>query len=194
MFEKVAFHITEWMEKNKIIESDKITVVKWGIRNILDTAFNILTFIIIGLLLKMPLETVIFTLGYIPLRSYAGGYHAKTPFRCWIVSNSILFLALMIVRYLSSHPLILLIFALMSITTLVSLMPVSDIHKPLDNNDKHRYKIRGIWILSVEIAISFFFYVIRRDYLTYSVFSVWILLSIMLIFGKIKNSHYQNRP
>ncbi len=143
--------------------------------------------------MKMPLETIIFTLGYIPLRSYAGGYHAKTPFRCWIVSNSILFSALMIVHYLSSHPLILLIFALISITTLILLMPVSDIHKPLDNNDKHRYKITGIWILSVEIAISFFFYVIQRDYLTYSVFSVWILLSIMLIFGKIKSRRYQNR-
>ena len=194
MFEKAALHITEWMEKNGIIESDKKIVVKWGIRNILDTIFNVLTFAIIGLLMKMPLETVIFTLGYIPLRSYAGGYHAKTPFRCWIVSNSILFSALMIVHCMSDHPFVLLIFALMSITALVILMPVSDIHKPLDNNDKHRYKITGIWIIFVEIAISFFFYVIHHDHLTYSIFSDWILLSIMLILGEIKNRHYQNQP
>ncbi len=191
MFEKTAAHITMWMDRNGIIESDKITVVQWGLRNILDTTLNFITFIIIGLLLRMPLETIVFTLGYIPLRSFAGGFHAKTPLRCWIVSNTILFTALMIVRYLSAYPLIMLILAFLSILILIILMPVSDIHKPLDRLDIRRYKARGLCILAIEIGISFFFKVINQCQFTYSIFVIWILLSIMLIFGKSKNKFNQ---
>ena len=193
MFEKTATHITMWMDRNGIIESDKITIVQWGLRNILDTTLNIITFMIIGLILRMPLETIIFTLGYIPLRSFAGGFHAKTPLRCWIVSNTILFTALMIICYLSSYPLILLILGLLSIAILVVLMPVSDIHKPLDSSDVRKYKVRGLCILSIEIGTSFIFKVIHQSRLTYSIFAIWILLSIMLILGKIKK-YYQSRP
>ena len=133
MFENVALHITEWMENNRIIEHDRRVVVKWGIRNILDTLFNIATFLIIGVLMHMLIETIVFTLGYIPLRSYAGGYHAKTPFKCWILSNFILLIALLCVHYLSRYPFIFWSLAILSVISLIILMPVSDIHKPLSD-------------------------------------------------------------
>ena len=137
MFEKVAFHITEWMENNRIIEHDRMVVVKWGISNILDTLFNLSTFLIIGILMHMPLETVIFTLGYIPLRSYAGGYHAKKPFRCWVLSDVILLTALLCICYLSRYPFIIWSLAILSVILLIIPMPVSDIHKPLSDEVKY---------------------------------------------------------
>ncbi len=190
MFEKAALHITEWMENNKIIEPDRMVVVKWGIRNILDTLFNLATFLTIGILMHMPIETIVFTLGYIPLRSYAGGYHAKTPFRCWILSNFILLFALLCVHYLSRCPFILWTLAILSVIFLIILMPVSDIHKPLSDVDKHRYKRRGVYILFFEIIVSVLFSIINLQVITYSIFFVWIILSVMLVLGKIKNKVY----
>lgn len=187
MFEKAALHITEWMENNKIIEPDRMVVVKWGIRNILDTLFNLATFLTIGILMHMPIETIVFTLGYIPLRSYAGGYHAKTPFRCWILSNFILLLALLCVHYLSRCPFILWTLAILSIVILIILMPVSDIHKPLSDVDKHRYKRKGVYILLFEIIVSVLFSIINLQAITYSIFLVLIILFVMLVLGKIKN-------
>ena len=99
VFEKSSLSIAKWLEKNRIIEQDKLVVVKWGIRNILDTAFNIFIFLIIGVTMRMTLETIVFTLGYIPLRSFVGGYHAKTPVRCCVLSNIILFTALLLVHF-----------------------------------------------------------------------------------------------
>ena len=58
MFEKLALHITCWLEKYKVIKQDEIVVVKWGIKNILDTIFNVTTFLIIGILMGMITETV----------------------------------------------------------------------------------------------------------------------------------------
>ncbi|MDE5936003.1 MAG: accessory gene regulator B family protein [Ruminococcus sp.] len=179
------------MEKNRIIEQDKLVVVMWGIRNILDTAFNISIFLIIGITMRMTLETIVFTLGYIPLRSFIGGYHAKTPVRCCILSNIILFTALILVRCVGKHPLLLLALAIVGIIILVVLAPVSDIHKPLDENDRNKYRIKGFVILLCEIIISIVFLILDKHNLTLSVFSTWILLSLMLILGKIKDSKYK---
>lgn len=187
MFENAALRITEWMENNRIIEHDRRVVVKWGIRNILDTLFNITTFLIIGVLMHMPIETIVFTLGYIPLRSYAGGYHAKTPFRCWILSNIILLIALLCVHYLSRYHFILWSLAILSVISLIILMPVSDIHKPLSDVDKNRYKQKGAYILFCEIIVSVLFIIINLPAITYSIFITWIILSVMLVLGKIKN-------
>ena len=192
VFEKLALHITCWLEKYKVIKQDEIVVVKWGIKNILDTIFNVTTFLIIGILMGMITETVFFTIGYIPLRSYAGGYHAKTPFRCWIVSSLILFIAMNMICSLKNFSFAFVVLAVISVFILILLMPVSDIHKPLNENDKLNYKIKGIVILSIEILISIMFFIIGWVVLTYSFFSIWILLTIMLILGEIKNKINKN--
>ena len=93
MFEEASNRITAWLSKIKIISSDQEVVCKWGMTHILDTLFNIATFTAIGLLFRMLPETAVFTVAYIPLRSFAGGYHAKTPFRCWVISNFLLIAA-----------------------------------------------------------------------------------------------------
>lgn len=95
MFEEASNRITAWLSKIKIISSDQEVVCKWGMTHILDTLFNIATFTAIGLLFRMLPETAVFTVAYIPLRSFAGGYHAKTPFRCWVISNFLLIAALL---------------------------------------------------------------------------------------------------
>lgn len=191
VFEKSSLSIAKWLEKNRIIEQDKLVVVKWGIRNILDTAFNIFIFLIIGVTMRMTLETIVFTLGYIPLRSFFGGYHAKTPVRCCVLSNIILFTALLLVRCIGKHPLLLFVLAIVGIIILIVLAPVSDIHKPLDENDRNKYRVKGFVILLCEIIISIVFLILGKHNLTLSVFSTWILLSLMLILGKIKNFKYK---
>lgn len=192
MFEKTAIKISSWMVRNKIIESDRIMVVKWGIRNILDTIFNIITFLIIGGFIGMVIETVVFILGYIPLRSFAGGYHAKTPLRCWMISNFILFVAMKMICYMEDYTSVSICLGIICVFVLIILMPVSDIHKPLDNNDKNKYKLIGVVILAIEITITIIFYIIAWKNIVYCFFSVWILLAVMLILGKLKNKKKEN--
>ena len=158
MFEEASNRITVWLSKTKIISSDQEVVCKWGMTHILDTLFNIATFTAIGLLFRMLPETAVFTVAYIPLRSFAGGYHAKTPFRCWVISNFLLIAALLIVRYVSHFTAFFLLLTALSLLCLVVLLPVS--------------------------AMLYYFALIK---LSYSIFSAWILLSIMLIGGMIKN-------
>ena len=158
MFEEASNRITAWLSKIKIISSDQEVVCKWGMTHILDTLFNIATFTAIGLLFRMLPETAVFTVAYIPLRSFAGGYHAKTPFRCWVISNFLLIAALLIVRYVSHFTAFFLLLTALSLLCLVVLMPVSDIHKKLSEKDRKKYRRKGLMILMVELCASAMLY------------------------------------
>lgn len=187
MFVKIADNIVKWMLNSQIIEENKVVICKWGISHILDTAFNIATFLIIGILFNMPVETIVFTLGYIPLRIYAGGYHAKTPFRCWCLSNIILAVSLVIVKNAEKCYIAFGILSLIAVLGLIMLIPVEDLHKPLDQNDRKKYKKRGVAILAVEICLSVVFVLLQYSQISLVLNSIWLLLGVMLILGKIKN-------
>lgn len=191
MFVKLADNIVKWMLNNQIIEEKKAVICKWGISHILDTVFNIATFLIIGILFKMPIETIIFTIGYIPLRIYAGGYHAKTPFRCWCLSNIILAVSLVIVQNVKKCYTAFGVLSLIAIVVLIVFMPVEDLHKPLDQNDRKKYKKRGVAILAVEICLSVVFVLLHHSQISIVLNSIWVLLSVMLILGVIKNTLIQ---
>lgn len=188
MFVKISDNIVKWMLSNHIIEEKKAVICRWGISHILDTAFNIITFLIIGILFKMSFETIIFTIGYIPLRIYAGGYHAKTPFRCWCLSNIILAVSLVIVQNAEKCYIVFGILSLISVVVLIILMPVEDLHKHLDQNDRKKYKKCGIAILAVEICLSVVFVLLHYSQISLVLNSIWVLLSVMLILGEIKNN------
>lgn len=187
MFDKIINNIVEWMLNNHIIEENKSVIYRWGIGHILDTLFNIITFLFIGLLFKMPIETIIFTIGYIPLRIYSGGYHAKTPFRCWCVSNMLLVISLIIVQNAEKYFNVFCILSLISVAILIILMPVEDLHKPLDQNERKKYKKYGIMILAVEVCVSVVLFLMSCDQISIVLSSIWVLLSAMLILGIIKN-------
>lgn len=188
MFEKIADNIAKLMLNNKIIEENKVVICKWGIGHILDTVFNITTFLIIGIIFNMLFETIIFTIGYIPLRIYAGGYHAKTPFRCWCLSNIILVISLVLVRNAGKFYIVFVTLSLIAIVVLLIFMPIEDLHKPLDQNDRRKYKKRGVAILAIEICISVVFALLHHNKISLILSSIWILLSVMLILGVIKNN------
>ena len=188
LFVKISDNIVKWMLSNHIIEEKKAVICRWGISHILDTAFNIATFLIIGILFKKPIETIVFTLGYIPLRIYAGGYHAKTPFRCWCLSNIILVVSLAIVQNAEKCYIAFGVLSLIAVVVLITLMPVEDLHKPLDQNDRKKYKKRGVAILAIEICISVVFALLHHNKISLILSSIWILLSVMLILGVIKNN------
>lgn len=47
---------------------------------------NLISTIVIGVIASNVFESIAFFVFYIPLRSYAGGYHASTPRRCYFIS------------------------------------------------------------------------------------------------------------
>lgn len=193
MFTYVTEKIVSNMEKQNMIQTDRRNIYKYGINQILNMLLNIATFLVIGLLFHMEFETVIFTAAYIPLRIYAGGFHAKTPFKCWIVSAVMLLLVLLVMKYADLSLYVYDMLALIGTVVILVLSPVEDKNKPLDKIEKKIYKKRCMWTLVAELLIFIILRFFQRNTVSICFEVVWVTLSIMLIAGKIKNSIIANK-
>lgn len=188
MFDKLSCTIAnKLVYSNTILKSDR-ELYEYGLRQMFMTILNILTTILIGLMMGMIFPAVIFTLAYIPIRIYAGGYHASTPQRCWAISAVILFIVLCILKYITeSYYEVFMGISLISCIIIVHFSPVEDLNKPLEEKEALIYHLKAILLITIEITLVFILQHFNLNKINMPIQMVWIMLSLMLIIGKIKN-------
>lgn len=187
MFYKASIYIADILEQqNKFMAEDK-ELYRYGIQQGLNLALNILTTMIIGCLFGMFYSSVLFLLSYMPLRSFCGGYHAKTHFRCYIYSVVMITCILLVAKYLTFSALVYEILILVGFTVILLLAPVEDQNKMLDSDEKRMFRKKACIIAILEVSIYHICLIVNLvntyKILTISIFS----LSILMIIGRIKN-------
>ncbi len=90
LFAMISHKIGDNLVRSNVIKEEDAEIYIYGINQIFVSVLNVSSALIIGLILGMFLESIIFMAAYIPLRSFAGGYHAKTPLRCYFTSLTII--------------------------------------------------------------------------------------------------------
>ena len=89
-FAKLSHKICRNLEQSGIVKAEDSELYIYGINQILFAILNLSSALIIGVICGVFFEVAVFMAAYIPLRSFAGGVHAKTPLRCYIISVIIL--------------------------------------------------------------------------------------------------------
>lgn len=74
MLEKVSVAIKEVLEDKKVIQSSTKEVCAYGLRQIFSTILNAGTMLLIGFLMQMLIEAILFTVIYIHVRVYVECY------------------------------------------------------------------------------------------------------------------------
>ena len=123
------------------------------------------------------------------LRSFAGGYHAKTPVRCYILSLIMITVVLTGMKYLPVAEIVCYAVLLATVLIVFLLSPVEDKNKPLDEIEQKVYRKCVVFISMVELVICLIFKLVNLDSLSIAVTYSFVILSIMLIAGKIKNQN-----
>lgn len=90
--------INEMIKKNIISYSEKDTYY-YGMFVMLFNLLILVTIIFIGSMFGKVKETILFLLFFIPLRLYLGGYHCKTPLRCFLLTNTLFMIGIFINKY-----------------------------------------------------------------------------------------------
>lgn len=170
-----------------VIKEEDAEIYIYGINQILTSVLNVSSALIIGLIFGVFPEIAVFMAAYIPLRSFAGGYHAKTPLRCYIFSVIMLIVVSIGLKYL--HLADWVYYAVLVAATLVVLVlsPVEDRNKPLDEIEHKVYKRRTILIAAVELTLAMLLKLLMLDDLFIATAYSFVVLSLMLIAGKAKN-------
>ena len=185
--EKLSHKIGDDLVRSGVVKEEDAEVYIYGINQILAYVLNASSSLIIGLIFGVTFEIVIFMAAYIPLRSFAGGYHAKTPLRCYIFSVIMLIVVSIGLKYLSVSEWVYYAVLLASVLGVLVLSPVEDRNKPLDEMEHKVYKKRTVFIAAAEFAVSLVFKLVRLDNLFLAMVYSFAVLSFMLIVGKVKN-------
>ena len=184
---RLAGKIVNNLVHSGVIKEEDAEIYIYGINQILTSVLSVSSALIIGLIFGVFPEIAAFMAAYIPLRSFAGGYHAKTPLSCYVFSVIMLIVVSIGLKYL--HLADWVYYAVLVAATLVVLVlfPVEDRNKPLDEIEHRVYKKLTILIAATELLIGIVLKLMGMDNLFVAVVYSFVVLSFMLVAGKVKN-------
>lgn len=179
--------IVQFMLKHSVIEAEDAEIYKFGFNQLIFVSINLMTTVIIGILFSMIFESVIFLVSYMVVRVYAGGYHAKTQFRCYIISSLFIVLALLGVRYINWEGFLSIIAITISAMIIFKLSPVETKNKPLDDIERKIYTTKSHQRVVTIYALCIVSMLLNYEAIFKSVAMAIIILSFVLLIGHQMN-------
>lgn len=158
MFTKSSAHTTATLIKAEIINITEREVYEYGFRMVFTYSFNLITALAIGITMGQLWECLVLTLVFIPLRSYAGGYHASSEGKCYVLSAGMMVLNLFLLRCFPVwfHTGAGISLLLAAAAVIILLAPVEHKNKPLDPEEIRVYGRRTYVVLILELAMGAF--------------------------------------
>lgn len=183
-----AFHrMADYFAANGLIEAEEKAIYAYGLQQGLLWLLNVAVTLLIGFLLDVPGCAVLFLASYMPLRTYAGGYHADTQLRCFLTGILLVSLELALIRQLPWTGFSCLLTAVFSAVFILWLAPVEDQNKPLNQTERKVYRKKAIQILLTELLFLCGLLLSHQIRLAATITISLAAASILVICGQIKN-------
>lgn len=191
MLSRVSENIAYKFVQRKIIKFDDLEIYQYGINMLLTGIIDFISILFIGILWGSLIECICFVTMFIPLRQYAGGYHASTPKKCYISTLLMIFIVLSAIDNI--HLDIYILWGLLGAFGAVFLIlsPVEAVNKPLDDVEKRIYKKKAIVIWCVELCAAVICTFVGIERLFECTVMAHAVIAVTLILGKIQG--YRNK-
>lgn len=154
MLNKVATKLTKTMLAYKIIAEDMFDIYVYGFELLLSFLFNTTIIIIAGILLGRILQTLLFLLIFVLLRSFTGGYHANTYGVCTTVTFMVYGGVLLLSELFVPSMLFYGVLAIVGVTLLLALAPIEHPNKKITEKKKRKYKHISLVLFLVFITVG----------------------------------------
>lgn len=172
--ERLVDKIIESFIHQGIVASEDKGIYAYGLHQGGFIIINMLTYFLISILFNMLLESLLFFVCYIPLRSYAGGYHAKTQIRCYFLSILMITLVLLAIKTVPWTSYIIIGLTISNGSIVFILAPVEDSNKPLSDSQRKVFRKVARTILLLESTI-----VVLLLYYGYFEYCITVVLGLM---------------
>lgn len=138
-----------------IIQEEDIDTCRYGLDVFISSALEIASILIIAAIVGNFFQAVLLFTAFIPLRVYAGGYHADTKLKCYLISLGVYGVFTVIMNILP-HELYLALNmsgAIFSLIMVLIAAPVVHKNKAVNDIERKYYRKFSIWICTVETTI-----------------------------------------
>lgn len=184
MIQRLAERIVDWQVDRQALAAKDAALYRYAYEVLLNQMINILIAILIAVLWQAPMPVFVFLISYIPIRSFCGGYHAKTNGGCTIVSAMLICMVCLLTKVIQGNLVLLLQPAafLISGWIVFRYAPVADTNKPLDEAEIVHYRkySRRIWLAEVSAALLLSF-CLKLPYAGLVIAISHIILSVMIV-------------
>ncbi|MEG0830358.1 MAG: accessory gene regulator B family protein [Anaerovoracaceae bacterium] len=149
--------------QKKIIEKSEEELYFFGINQLYVFLLNIATTVVLGAICGMIWQSILFSVAYIPLRRYAGGYHAKTQGMCYCMSILLIVCVLMIIHFVSFEKIGLIIMLVLSFIIIFARAPVESENKALSTAENKIYRLKSRVILTIEVSCALLLFLLSKE-------------------------------
>lgn len=83
---RIMMQASVYFVAQRVIDKNDAAIFRYGLEMMLLTIAEVASILMIAALVGNFVETFLYFLAFIPLRLFAGGYHATTRLRCYLLS------------------------------------------------------------------------------------------------------------
>lgn len=177
-------------KQNSVHVSDE--VIAYGIKHGVVLLASVLGTIVAGALLGVFGQSICFFFVLYFLRVYAGGYHAKTPFGCAIMSAVGILTGLICLRYLSQITVWMHLVLVVCGIVLWWVAPVDTINKQLSIPDRVYFGRRLKMNLGVAISVYVIALFFNNRVISSAIWVAVLFATLIVIIGLIDNVRGRN--
>jgi len=167
MLQMISRNIIDRFILNNVIgENEDRDIYAYGMELIISSVINILSVFIVSIFFGRFSETAAFFLAFIPIRTYAGGYHARTHLRCFSLLMAVYTIVLLVLFFMPEKVIYVfsVSFAVISIILVANFAPIEDDNKKLTLNEKTKYRKVSIAIVIVQfILLTIFLFILKQQ-------------------------------
>lgn len=175
------------MVERGIIKEEEQEIYQFGIRNGMIILLNVLTAFLIGLVTEKLLIVAVFTVSFMVLRSYTGGYHSDSRIFCYIGSNLVLFIPVYTQSlFVKTEDSILCILLAIAVSIILIFSPMHSKNRKLDEAELKHFgrKARAITVAQL-IVLGVLWYMEHESY-AYAIYSSICITAVLMLIGKIQ--------
>lgn len=189
--ERIIDHLIE----HEIIDREESDLYLYGFKQLKIIVYHLVTYMAIAYCYHEIRLLLVFLAFFIPLRSYAGGYHARSQLTCFLVSVTTIICVLSILKMNGIGIRYYQIVAIASYAIIAILAPRENENKPYEGDDKQVYRKRSLLILNMDALIAIGMIGLEFEKLfTCMSFALFLIASLLIIDWAAKNLQRLTRP
>ncbi|MBQ8802784.1 MAG: accessory gene regulator B family protein [Tyzzerella sp.] len=189
MLNKISRKMTSGLIKYvKDVRYDEEVYV-YGFELVISTVLCWIAIIINAFLLSDVMSGIVFIIVFSSLRIFAGGYHADSYIKCFLMSNAFFVFLMMLKGLLSGiHILVWWGVFLMCVGYIGQNAPIINPKQPIGENKKKLCKKNIRYVLGIDVLVIFVYTILNQKMANMAILSIALVAVLMLISNNHKNT------
>lgn len=152
MVHNLAERITDWLIKNGTISEQSRESYVYGVEVSIERFTTYAVLLILSIVLEIFIPSILFILFFVALRGYAGGFHVKTFWGCFI-STIVLYLVYskLIAPFCITHSEYVIPTVILSFFIIMLLAPLNHPNLNMNQRELHRCKVGARIVAIIEV-------------------------------------------